>query len=133
MAFFERAIYHSVNRIEKLSSATCRNQNRLTEKWINDEKEPSEQSFRNEVDTDFTLHANRQWADSIRQRWKKTAGDKPIEIALVVAGQDIFRGEKRSCYDISQAGKSVVVANYPLPTYEDANLAVKIAKEDPDG
>ena len=131
--FLKEQFIHSVNRIEKLSSATCRNQNRLTEKWINDEKEPSEQSFRNEVDTDFTLHANRQWADSIRQRWKKTAGDKPIEIALVVAGQDIFRGEKRSCYDISQAGKSVVVANYPLPTYEDANLAVKIAKEDPDG
>ena len=45
--------------------------------------------FNNEPDTDWSLTANREWAEAMRDRWKKQPEDPPVEIPLVVAGEEI--------------------------------------------
>jgi RHH-type proline utilization regulon transcriptional repressor/proline dehydrogenase/delta 1-pyrroline-5-carboxylate dehydrogenase len=93
-----------------------------------------EGEFNNEPDTDWSLAANRMWAQTICERWKKSAGDTPIDIPLVIGGEDIYDDrEVRTCQDPNQAPQEVVVAAYRLATPADADQAVAIAKADPDG
>ncbi|MBL0715011.1 MAG: bifunctional proline dehydrogenase/L-glutamate gamma-semialdehyde dehydrogenase, partial [Desulfosarcina sp.] len=53
-----------------------------------------EGEFNNEPDTDWSLAANRKWAQAIRDRWQKKAGDRLIPIPLVIAGEEIFDGRQ---------------------------------------
>ncbi|MEM9942627.1 MAG: bifunctional proline dehydrogenase/L-glutamate gamma-semialdehyde dehydrogenase [Planctomycetota bacterium] len=70
---------------ENLPSSPSRTQNRLTEVV---EVRPVDAPFHNEPDTDFSLPANRQWADKIITSWKS----KEIEpLPIQVAGQ--FRSD----------------------------------------
>ena len=93
-----------------------------------------EGEFNNEPDTDWSLAANREWARAIRERWQKTTDDAPVEIPLVIGGQEIYDArEVRSCHDPNQAPAEVTVAAYRLATAEDADRAVAVAKADPDG
>ncbi|MCP4297658.1 MAG: aldehyde dehydrogenase family protein [Proteobacteria bacterium] len=131
--FLSEQFVESVGRIEKVKSTPNRDQNRLTEDYPEKMWDPSKNKFYNEVDTDFNLPSNRQWADNIRHKWQKSADDEPIMVAAVIAGKEIIEREQRQCYDTSQNNQKIVVASYPVPTFEDAELAVKTAKEDPDG
>jgi len=93
-----------------------------------------EGEFNNEPDTDWSLATNRAWAEAIRDRWRKTVGDDPIQIPLVIGGEEILEGRDiRSCIDPNQAPAEITVAAYRLGTREDAERAVAVAKDDPDG
>jgi len=93
-----------------------------------------EGEFNNESDTDWSLATNRAWAEAIRDRWRKTVGDDPIQIPLVIGGEEILEGRDiRSCIDPNQAPAEITVAAYRLGTREDAERAVAVAKDDPDG
>ena len=90
--------------------------------------------FNNEPDTDWSRAANREWARTLCNRWKKSADDTPIDIPLVIGDEDIFDDrEVRTCQDPNQIPQEVVVATYRLATVEDADQAVAVAKADPDG
>ena len=93
-----------------------------------------EGEFNNEPDTDWALAANRTWAEGIRNRWQKAAEDDPIQIPLVIGNEEILDDRNiRTCVDPNQAPVEVTVAAYRLATREDADRAVAVAKDDPDG
>jgi RHH-type proline utilization regulon transcriptional repressor/proline dehydrogenase/delta 1-pyrroline-5-carboxylate dehydrogenase len=90
--------------------------------------------FNNEPDTDWSLAANRQWAENIRADWQRQPGEAPIEIPLVIAGDEIRDGrEVRDCIDPNQKPAAIKVADYRLATVEDVDRAVDVARRDPDG
>lgn len=90
--------------------------------------------FRNEPDTDWSLARNRKWAEGIREKWKKDPQENPIEIPMVVAGQEVYQNrQQRECFDSSQIDAEVCVARYRVASEDDINQAVATAKADPDG
>ncbi len=90
--------------------------------------------FRNEPNTDWSLSANRAWAEEIRRRWMKCPQDTPIEVPVVVGGRQLIAGRKiLPARDPNQLPLGVVVARCALASAEDALAAVAIAREDPDG
>ncbi|MFH1983874.1 MAG: proline dehydrogenase family protein [Pseudomonadota bacterium] len=90
--------------------------------------------FINEPDTDWSLAANRRWAESIRARWKKSAGDAPMDIPVVIGGAARFEDrEIISCIDPNQHPDIVPVARCAMASREDALDAVTVATADPDG
>ena len=93
-----------------------------------------EAEFRNEPNTDWSLAPNRIWADEIRKKWKKQAGDTPLEIPLVIDGQEVFKGRRiREIDDPSRSNQKIVVAQFALANAKDIEKAVTAAKNDPDG
>ncbi len=93
-----------------------------------------EGEFNNEPDTDWSLAANRRWAEAIRDRWKKSADEEPVRIPLVVAGKEVSdHRDLRRCVDPSRLPAEIPVATYGLATVDEIDTAVDIAKQDPDG
>ena len=90
--------------------------------------------FQNEPPTDWSLAANRRWAESIRAKWKKKPGDAPIQIPLIIGAEEIFQDrECKDCFDPSQYNDRVCVARFRLAVANDIEKAVATAKADPDG
>jgi len=113
-------------------------QNRLTETVSTHRGPFYTRAFVNEPDTDWSLAPNREWAEQIRNKWKKAASDPPMKIPVVIAGQDIWDDrETRDCNDLSQIKlhqtKPVTVARYALAQADDIETAVKTARMDPEG
>lgn len=94
-----------------------------------------EGEFYNEPDTDWSLAANRRWAEEIRRRWMPAAAETgPTQIPLVVDGGAILeQREIRTRFDPNQQPQGVPVADYRLGTITDIDRAVAVAKADPDG
>ncbi len=91
-------------------------------------------SFVNEPDTDWSLAANRKWAESIRTKWMKTLESDPVEIPVVAGGEVMFSGrEVVEINDPNQFPTKVCVAKYALGSVDDASIALEMAKEDPSG
>ena len=62
-----------------------------------------EGEFRNEPNTDWSLPANRNWAEKIRADWQKGTSSDPVEIPLVIAGQTIYANRQTvACLDPSR-------------------------------
>jgi RHH-type proline utilization regulon transcriptional repressor/proline dehydrogenase/delta 1-pyrroline-5-carboxylate dehydrogenase len=117
-----------------VGSSPHRTQNRLTERFSNKRGTYHHGEFRNEPDTDWSLAANRAWAEAIRRRWMKKPKDEPIDVPLAVAGKEIAVGRRmRTSSDPNQLPKKVVVARCALAKPEDIQRAVAAAKADPDG
>jgi RHH-type proline utilization regulon transcriptional repressor/proline dehydrogenase/delta 1-pyrroline-5-carboxylate dehydrogenase len=111
-----------------------RKQNRLTETFANQTKPYFTSEFKNEPNTDWSLAANRKWAEGIRQKWKKCPEDHPIDIPLVIDGEEIFTDRKiMERWDPSQINANVIVARFALGNRADVDRAVTIAKTDPHG
>ena len=91
-------------------------------------------AFTNEPDTDWSLAANRGWAEGIRDRWRISPGDAPLEIPIVVDGRERFADRDiREYYDPSQYHDRVLVARCALGNEADAAEALAVARADPDG
>jgi RHH-type proline utilization regulon transcriptional repressor/proline dehydrogenase/delta 1-pyrroline-5-carboxylate dehydrogenase len=124
----------SVRRMPTVGVEPHRTQNRLTETFPRRRDPLHDGSFRNEPNTDWSLAANRAWAEGIRRRWMKGPGNDPIEVPLVAAGREIFAGRKvLKSLDPNQLPRPVVVARCALAKADDVRRAVAAAKEDPDG
>ena len=110
-----------------------RNQNRLTEKFTDKTGTYFKTEFRNEPNTDWSLAANREWADKIRQNWQRGPQDSPLKIPLQVAGEEIYDDRRlRDIKDPSQLSQKVVVARFAMANAKDIERAVTTAGEDPD-
>lgn len=130
--FLKDQFIASYNHREKAGESPKRIQNRTAE--IIPEKKGTfyEDEFENEPDTDWALQANRRWADEIRIKWKKGKDDKPYEIPLVIAGEEVYSGRRtKKCFDPS--APDICTAIFALASDEDASKAVATAKADPDG
>ena len=124
----------SIKHKKQSAGLPHRNQNRLTEKFPDKMGPYFEGQFKNEPNTDWSLAANRKWADEIRNKWKKQPGDPPIENPLVVDGRKIFNGRRtREIIDPSRNDRKVVVARFALANAKDIEKAVAAAGNDPDG
>ncbi|NTW37115.1 MAG: bifunctional proline dehydrogenase/L-glutamate gamma-semialdehyde dehydrogenase, partial [Syntrophobacteraceae bacterium] len=133
-AFLKDQFVASYEHRDKAGTRPHRSQNRLTELFNARGGTYWDFEFVNEPDTDWSLAANRQWADKLRKKWKKRPSDDPVEIPVVVGGEEIFsERETRDCMDPSQYGDDVCVARFALANDEDVDRAVAVAKADPDG
>ncbi len=65
-------------------------QNRNTEVFDPSLSSYYQKNFKNEPDTDWSLAANRKWAKNIRNIWRKSTNDAPIQVPIVIDGKDIF-------------------------------------------
>ncbi|MCF8037550.1 MAG: proline dehydrogenase family protein [Desulfobacteraceae bacterium] len=97
--------------------------------------------FTNEPDTDWSLKANRQWAQAIRDKWMKGPDDPPMQIPVVADGKEMSgSGGSREVIDVSRYNPSsdkrdarIVTAVYTMADNQAVGKAVSVAKADPDG
>ncbi len=130
----KRQFIQSVTIRDTVRSAPHRTQNRHIE--IHDRPKGTfhERIFSNEPDTDWSLSANQQWAQSIRKKWQKQSEDPAVDIPLVIGGREIHKGSKiQDCFDPNVLPERVCVARYAAADEADILQAVTVAKEDPDG
>jgi RHH-type transcriptional regulator, proline utilization regulon repressor / proline dehydrogenase / delta 1-pyrroline-5-carboxylate dehydrogenase len=93
-----------------------------------------ENTFTNEPDTDWSLPANRRWAEGIRLRWKKEPGAPPVLIPLVVAGEERFSDrDTKTRIDPNRYAEKIVISRCALATEADVADAVAAARRDQDG
>jgi RHH-type proline utilization regulon transcriptional repressor/proline dehydrogenase/delta 1-pyrroline-5-carboxylate dehydrogenase len=124
----------SLRRIPGLRTKPYRTQNRLTESFSTRSGTYHRGEFRNEPNTDWSLAANRRWAEKIRTKWRRTPQVEPIRIPVVVGGHESFKGRRTlPCRDPSQYKSRVTVARFALANARDVDRAVAVAKADPDG
>lgn len=87
-------------------------------------------SFVNEPDTDWSLAANRVWAENIRSRWMKKSA---LVVPLVIDGEErVGARDSREVFDPGQYPAEVCVGHYMLASEEDARDALRVAREDAD-
>jgi RHH-type proline utilization regulon transcriptional repressor/proline dehydrogenase/delta 1-pyrroline-5-carboxylate dehydrogenase len=124
----------SVRRMATVPDKPHRTQNRLLEDGRGPRASVTAGSFRNEPDTDWSIAANRAWAEEIRSRWMKSPGAAPVEVPAVVAGNEIWDGRRvLNTLDPNQLPQKVPVARCRLANAKDIAQAVATAREDPDG
>ncbi|MFT5300841.1 MAG: RHH-type proline utilization regulon transcriptional repressor/proline dehydrogenase [Mariniblastus sp.] len=118
----------------ELSTGPNRIQNRLTE---SPQPQPADQPFRNEPNTDFSLPANRTWAEQIMGKWKNIElAPIPIQIGgqfqsenLTGKGKDPSR-PMCNAYTFCQANRSDIetalkTAVEAQPGWEKAGVAAR--------
>jgi len=133
-AFLKSRFVASCRKKDQVRSTPNRVQDRRTETFDRPMGTCHLGEFANEPDTDWSLPANRIWAEGIRAKWMKKS-DKPQEdIPIVVAGQALFADrEIVECLDPNRYDERICVARFALATAEDADRAVETARVDPDG
>jgi RHH-type proline utilization regulon transcriptional repressor/proline dehydrogenase/delta 1-pyrroline-5-carboxylate dehydrogenase len=124
----------SIEQKDRVAETPHRVQNRITENLSEKAGTYYEGEFKNEPNTDWSLAVNRNWAEQIRQKWKKSPGDAPLEIPIVVAGKEIYENRrKKGVQDPSQFNQKVLVAHAAMANAKDIEKAVATAGTDPDG
>jgi RHH-type transcriptional regulator, proline utilization regulon repressor / proline dehydrogenase / delta 1-pyrroline-5-carboxylate dehydrogenase len=132
--FLEKSFSASCKYIDQAATGPNRIQNRDTESFPEQISSYYQNHFTNEADTDWSLAANRKWAEKIRSKWLRSAADTPIKIPVVLGGNDLFGDRKtRESLDPNQYPDQVCVARFTLAQQEDVDTAVHTARQDPDG
>ena len=131
--FLKRQFIDAVQHINKPCTLPHRTQNRLADMFSEPIGTFHLGEFNNEPNTDWSLKANRQWAEGIREEWKKVPHHTPEKIPLVVAGEEIFTGRRRkTCMDKSLFTDKISIAACALANAQDIDRAVAVGKKDPD-
>jgi len=132
--FLEKSFTTSCNCMNQAVTGPNRTQDRNTETFSLQISSLYQNRFTNEADTDWSLAANRKWAEHIRSKWMKTKSDTPMKIPIVVAGEELF-DKRESCdaMDPNQHAAQICVAQFTLARKNDVETAVHTAKQDPDG
>jgi RHH-type transcriptional regulator, proline utilization regulon repressor / proline dehydrogenase / delta 1-pyrroline-5-carboxylate dehydrogenase len=128
----ENGFLASFEAIASTGTAPRRNQNRQLPPARSNPIARGWQYFENEPDTDFALPQNGEWAQQIIAKWRPLAGERAIQIPLVIGGEEVFEGRNiRECLDPSRPGGGV--GKYCQANENDVIRAVEIAAADPDG
>jgi RHH-type proline utilization regulon transcriptional repressor/proline dehydrogenase/delta 1-pyrroline-5-carboxylate dehydrogenase len=132
--FLKNQFVASCYRKDRVGSDPYRIQNRSEEMFSEKMGTFHEKEFQNEADTDWSLAANRNWAEAIRNKWKKNPQDPLLDIPLVIGGEEKYSDRpKIECMDRSQLPETICVATYTQAVDEDVDRALAVAKSDPDG
>ncbi len=132
--FLKNQFLASFDHLGKAGTTPHRVQDRNRESFPKEMGAFYEGEFKNEPDTDWSLAANRKWAEAIRVKWKKRPQDPPLEIPLVIGGKQIYANrEVRESLDPSQIHDNICITRFALANNDDVDLAVAVAKADPDG
>ncbi len=133
-AFLKRQFIDSCDQIDRAPVGPNRRQDRATEGFPETMGTLHDGEFNNEPDTDWSLAANRRWAESVRDRWMTSEGSDPMAIPVVIDGDELYADrESRDCHDPNLKPKAVCAATFRLATIGDIDRAVAVAKADPDG
>ena len=131
--FLEDQFLSAFDQMDKTAATPHRVQDRNREVFPVQRGTFYEGEFINEPDTDWSLAANRKWAENIRDKWQKNPETPPLKIPLVIDGQDIFLDrDVRDCFDISRFNKKICVGRFALANEQDVEHAVAAAQADPD-
>ncbi|PHS58321.1 MAG: 1-pyrroline-5-carboxylate dehydrogenase [Sulfurimonas sp.] len=122
----------SISSIKRLNLFPNRTQNRNI-KILEKENDLDNYKFKNESDTDFVLKNNRKWLQNIRDKWKNIYKNGAFNAYPVVAGELLESGDLVDVIDKSQINENILVGRYIKATKENLSLAIKTAKDDPDG
>ncbi len=123
----------SISIIEEIDLKPYRTQDRNEDPQKPD-IDLSRYHFKNESDTDFVLSQNRKWAESIRDKWMNIGENGGFNAYPVIAAQELKDGDDISeVIDKSQYHQNKKVGFFTNVTPEQMKLAIKTAKEDPDG
>jgi RHH-type proline utilization regulon transcriptional repressor/proline dehydrogenase/delta 1-pyrroline-5-carboxylate dehydrogenase len=132
--FLEEQFVRAAHHKDLVGAVSQRTQNRGDEIVSSRKGTYREPAFRNEPNTDWSLAANREWAEAVKSKWKKGPQDNPPEIPIVVDGEEVFaHREIRKSLDPSQLPESVVIGRSALAGESDILRAVEVAEADPDG
>ncbi len=112
-----------------------RQQNRLDENWDDFSNSSYDTGkYIAEADTDFILLKNKQWAQSIVDKWKFHKNRKHSIVPVVVGGEDLIQARDiTDCIDKSQLKDGVLAGKFANATKEDLKKAVEVAVKDEDG
>ncbi len=132
--FLKNQFYESCEKIYQINESPNRTQNRLQETFPENMGTFFDNEFINEPDTDWSSPENRQWSEEIRDKWMKKQGDIPIEIPVVVGGEEIFENRDiKETIDPSRYHDNVCISRFRLGNEEDVRKAVTTARDDAEG
>lgn len=114
---------------EKLTDLPRRQQNRIEEKHVAID---IAQPFTSEPDTDFDLHVNFTWAQSIAKKWKFTADMKALEYPVQVGDTEAATASFKSYIDNAQ-DTDIEVFKVGQATPKQVDEIIAIAEADASG
>jgi RHH-type proline utilization regulon transcriptional repressor/proline dehydrogenase/delta 1-pyrroline-5-carboxylate dehydrogenase len=130
----EEQFVRAAHRRDIVGATPHRTQNRQDEASSSGKGTYYEPGFRNEPNTDWSLAANRAWAETVRAKWRKGPKDKPLEIPIVIDGEEVFaHREIKESADPSQLPARIVTGRFALAGESDVLRAVGVAQADPEG
>lgn len=133
-AFLQEEFLASLEMLDTAGTRPHRIQDRTREVFADAMGTFHDNEFKNEPDTDWSLAANRRWAEGIREKWCRAPGDDPTDIPLVIGDREILEDRRvRDIFDTSRHHENVHAARFALAEVEDIDAAVAVAKADPDG
>ena len=133
-AFLREEFVASLEMMDTAGTRPHRTQDRTREVFADAMGTFHDNEFKNEPDTDWSMPANRRWAEAIREKWCKASGEAEMDIPLVIADREIYEGRQvREIFDSSRHRENICVARFALAGVEDIDAAVATAKADPDG
>ncbi|MFV0482296.1 MAG: proline dehydrogenase family protein [Campylobacteraceae bacterium] len=120
----------SFDNVDKIFVGAKRVQDRTKENWDNFEGSYFTKTYKSEVDTDFVLPQNQDWARGIVEKYS----DINIEAPVVVGGVDITKERtQKDIVDKSQLLENKYCGKYTLASKDDLENALEVASSDPDG
>ncbi len=132
--FLKESFIASCEVMETAQDSPNRVQDRNTETFPESVSTYHSARFVNEADTDWSLPANRKWAEGIRETWMKGSDHEPIQVPVVIGGEELFGDRDVSeVIDPNRPEENICVAKFALADKDDALRALEIAKQDPDG
>jgi len=133
-SFLRQEFLTSLEMLERAGERPHRSQDRTREVFADAMGTFHDREFKNEPDTDWSLAANRRWAEAVREKWRIPAGQDATNIPLVIGDREIFKDRRhREIFDTSRHREDICVARFALAGVEDIDAAVGVARDDPDG
>lgn len=86
-------------------------------------------TFKNEPDTFWDAPQNREWADNIRNKWKKTTTGQVLEVPVQIGDQLLKTENKTAYYDRSQ-NNEVMVYQAHLSDTDQVKEIIAVAEAD---
>lgn len=132
--FLKEEFLGSCDYQQKAQNTPNRIQDRNSESFPETVSSYYQNLFTNEPDTDWSMVANRKWAENIRSGWMKESGTAPMQVPLVVGGREIFNGRDfHVARDPNRFHDNIDVGRFVLADAADIDQALNVAGQDPDG
>lgn len=121
----------SLRRMDSVSAAPRRNQNRLVDP-VQPVVPNDWRLIDNDADTDFSLQPNIEWTHQIVETWKPRCDARAAEIASAIAGED-QPGQGAAFESLDPSRPGVVVAKYQQASESQIRAAARCAQDDRGG
>ena len=124
--FLQQQFIEAYNLKDSIDPTPFRQQNRNE---IQQTKTTVPETFKNEPDTFFDTHNNREWANSIRTKWMKSKDSKPYQIPVQIGEKELYTEKKTQYFDKSQ-NNEVLVCETSLSDFNQVTEIIATAEND---